>query len=156
MADDKIKKQICLRVLTPMRVVYDRQADLVIARTCDGDIGIMAGHDRCMALLVDGVLRVYTDLAEKQSDVFLVLGGVLSVENDVAVISSYMAAPPNQLQALMAQIDAERAANVVNEKAEDLSIQRMENAMRHALVSMDVSAYSILKSHGNQEQDQEN
>jgi hypothetical protein len=61
-----------------------------------------------------------------------------------------MAAPPNQLQSIMDKIDAERAANIVVEQDEDLNVQRAETAMRRALVTMDVSAYSILKSHGQQ------
>ena len=143
-------KQIRLKVLTPLQTIYDKKVDLLIARTVDGDIGIMHGHDPCMAALVDGVLRVYTNFAEKHEDVYLVLGGVLSVSGGEAVITSYMAAPPNQLQAIIQQIEEERAANVALELEEDLSVQRAETAVRRALVTMDVSAYSILKSHGQQ------
>ena len=148
----KERNQVKVKVVTPLKTVYDKPADLVIARTFDGDIGVMHGHDPCMALLTDGVLRIYSNYAERQEDVYLVLGGVLSVNNNEAVITSYMAAPPQQLQSLIEQIEAERAANVAAEQAEDLNVQRAETAMRHALVSMDVSAYSILKSHGQQEE----
>jgi F-type H+-transporting ATPase subunit epsilon len=143
-------RQVHLKLVTPLKTVFDRQVDMVIARTCDGDIGIMHGHDPCVALLVDGVLRVYLDYAQKDEDVYLVLGGVLTVEDNEVVIASYMAAPPHQIQAMMEEIEAERAANALNEEDEDLSVQRAETAMRRALVHMDVSAFSILKSHGQQ------
>ena len=149
-ANLKEKKQINLKVVTPLKTVYDKPVDLVVARTVDGDIGVMHGHDPCMASLKDGILRVFTNLTEKQEDVYLVLGGVLSVTENGAVVSTYMAAPPNQLQGMIEQIDAERAANATVEHDEDLNVHRAETAMRRALVSMDVSAYSILKHHGHQ------
>ena len=46
------------------------------------------------------------------------------------------------------KLEEERAVNKVMEQTLDLNMRRMELLIRHALVNMDVSAYSILKGNG--------
>lgn len=68
------------------RVVWSGEATQVIARTVEGDVGILANHAPMLSLLVDGVVEVRTD--EGESWVAAVESGFLSVAlNRVSILS---------------------------------------------------------------------
>jgi F-type H+-transporting ATPase subunit epsilon len=68
------------------RKVWSGEASRVIARTVDGDIGILGGHEPLLALLSSGEIRVTPSAGD---DVVATLdGGFISVEHDrVTVVS---------------------------------------------------------------------
>jgi len=145
-------RKIRLKVLTPIRVVYDKPVNMFIARTVDGNMGILYGHDSRTALLDDGVLQIIDETnGKKDEEVLMVLSGILTVHNNEAVIMSEIAEHPDKLQEFIAKLDEERTAHKIIEQSTDLTMRRMEFAIRRALVHMDVSAYSILNGHGEQE-----
>ena len=126
-------KKLRLRVLTPLRVVYDNPVDMLIARTTDGDIGILHGHENCTALLGDGALRVIPDRREQKEETLMVFGGILTVQADSAEVTSEMAEYQDRLQDYLDRLAAEKEANKRNEKLADLHANRLEKAIRQAL-----------------------
>lgn len=68
------------------RRVWSGEATRVIARTVEGDIGILGGHEPLLALLTSGEIRITPSSGE---DVVAELdGGFMSVEHDrVTVVS---------------------------------------------------------------------
>ncbi len=68
------------------RRVWSGEASQVIARTVEGDIGILGGHSPLLAVLAEGEIRIRPTGGE---DVVAQLaGGFLSVEHDrVTVVS---------------------------------------------------------------------
>jgi len=67
-------------VVAADREVWSGEAQRVVAKTWEGDIGILAGHEPVMALVAGGEVRILTESGETvraQAD-----GGFLSVEND--------------------------------------------------------------------------
>lgn len=70
------------------REVWSGEASQVIARTVDGDIGILGGHEPLLALLASGEIRITPSSGE---DVVATLdGGFMSVEHDrVTVVSDH-------------------------------------------------------------------
>lgn len=143
-------KTIRLRVLTPMRVVYDKEVDMVIARTVDGDMGVLYGHESRSALLVDGVLRIFASGEERKEELLMVLGGIFTINGNDAVILSDIAEPPDKMQEHIDKMKAERADNKLREQSTELNTQRMELAIRQILVHMDVSTYPILNKNSEQ------
>lgn len=79
--------QLTVTVVSADREVYAGQASMVVARTVDGEIGILPGHEPMLAILAGGDVRVtgldgtkVTATAE---------GGFLSVENNnVSIVAS--------------------------------------------------------------------
>jgi len=70
------------------RLVWSGEAKMVIARTTEGDVGILPGHAPILSLLVDGVLDVQT--AEGETWVAAVDAGFLSVaHNRISVLSEH-------------------------------------------------------------------
>jgi F-type H+-transporting ATPase subunit epsilon len=69
------------------RRVWSGEADRVIARTVDGDIGILGGHAPLLAVLAEGEIRI-TATGGGEDVVATLDGGFLSVEhNRVTVVS---------------------------------------------------------------------
>lgn len=139
-------RKLHLRVLTPLRVVYDHPVDMMIARTTDGDLGIMYGHERCTALLSDGVLRIVPDRREQEQEMLMVFGGILNVTATDAVVTTDLAESPDKLQDYIDRLSEEREANIRKEQLANLQTNRLERAIRQALVHVDINPYAAIKN----------
>ncbi|MCL2099269.1 MAG: ATP synthase F1 subunit epsilon [Oscillospiraceae bacterium] len=138
------EKKVRLRVITPMRTVYDKMVELVIARTSEGDMGVMYDHDKRSALLGDGVLRIFEDTKQRDEELFMILGGVFTVDSNNVTVTSEIAEPPGKIQEFLAQQAEERKASEIADQMTELHTKRMELAIRQALVHIDVSTYPII------------
>jgi len=65
-------------VICPESVLFEGEADSVVAPAYDGEVGILTGHAPLMALLGDGELRLGGSSARR----FVVSGGFMQVLND--------------------------------------------------------------------------
>ena len=70
------------------RTVWSGEATMVIARTVEGDIGVLRGHAPVLSLLTQAIVEI---TAEDGHTVFAVAdGGFLSVANDrVSILSEH-------------------------------------------------------------------
>jgi F-type H+-transporting ATPase subunit epsilon len=64
--------------------VWSGEASMVVARTTEGEIGILAGHEPMLAVLASGEVRVTLGTGDKI--VAEAADGFLSVENDTITI----------------------------------------------------------------------
>ena len=64
--------------------VWSGEASLVVAKTVEGEIGFMAGHEPVLAILSEGQLRITKDDGSKV--VANAQDGFLSIESDVVTI----------------------------------------------------------------------
>ncbi|MYM19558.1 F0F1 ATP synthase subunit epsilon [Brevibacterium sp. 5221] len=67
-------------VVAADHAVWSGEASRVVAKTWDGDIGILTGHEPVMALVAGGEVRILT--ADGENIRARADGGFLSVEND--------------------------------------------------------------------------
>ena len=67
-------------VISPERVLYEGEADSVVAPAFDGEVGILTGHAPMMTLLGRGALRIEGGAAGSRR--FAVEGGFLQVAAD--------------------------------------------------------------------------
>jgi F-type H+-transporting ATPase subunit epsilon len=65
-------------VISPEAVLFEGDADSVVAPAYDGEVGILTGHAPLMALLGDGELRLGGGTGRR----FNVSGGFMQVLND--------------------------------------------------------------------------
>jgi F-type H+-transporting ATPase subunit epsilon len=75
MADGKLE----VHVVTPEREVWTGDAEMVVAESVEGQLGILPGHAPLLALLDVGPLRVKTDGEEIRA---VIDGGFLHVRDD--------------------------------------------------------------------------
>jgi F-type H+-transporting ATPase subunit epsilon len=69
-----------VELVAPDQIVWEGEADLVLARTVDGELGIMAGHIPLLGVLVEHPVRIKRDGAELKA--VNVKGGFLSVTKE--------------------------------------------------------------------------
>jgi len=124
-------------------MVLSRAVDQVVLRTCEGDLGILPGHEPCSVILDYGVLRVYD--GKNQADVIVVMRGFATVQDNEVVVLSAVAERPDQIEALLEDMERQQVENKRREERFDIEIIRAEIAMRRALVGMDISSHSILR-----------
>ncbi len=82
--------QLQVELVAADRTVWSGQATMVVAKTAEGDIGVLRDHMPVLSLLVDGVVEITPVDGEK---LFAAVdGGFLSVaHNRVSVLSQYAA-----------------------------------------------------------------
>ncbi len=82
MSDDVLNVEL----VAADRLVWSGQAQRVIARTTEGDVGIMPNHAPVLSILVDGVVDVLT--TDDETWVAAVDSGFISVANNrVSILS---------------------------------------------------------------------
>ncbi|WP_020575224.1 F0F1 ATP synthase subunit epsilon [Actinopolymorpha alba] len=113
-----------VELVAPDRTVWSGEAATVIARTTEGDIGVLPGHAPLLGLLADGVVEIRA--AGGECWVAAVHGGFLSVANDrVSVLAEY-AQLAHEIDLEQARHDLERA-RAAGEYDED-ALERVRRA----------------------------
>ncbi len=75
-----------LEVVSASRIVWSGEAVQVIARTVEGDIGILPGHEPVLALLVPSRVEIVTN--DGRQEALYVDGGFISVaEGRVSILA---------------------------------------------------------------------
>jgi F-type H+-transporting ATPase subunit epsilon len=72
--------ELAVQLVAAERAVWSGTASIVIARTLDGDLGVLPGHAPLLAELADGVVTIRT--VDGDPVVAAVHGGFISVENN--------------------------------------------------------------------------
>jgi|1186.fasta_scaffold107016_1 F-type H+-transporting ATPase subunit epsilon len=111
-----------VQLVAAHRAVWSGEASMVIARTVDGDIGIMPGHVPLLAELATGVVTIHVVDGD---DVHAALhGGFISVENDKVSLLAEVAELAEEIDVEAAKALLERAsATSDEEEARKLQIE---------------------------------
>jgi F-type H+-transporting ATPase subunit epsilon len=89
-----------VELVAPDRKIWTGEAEMVIARTTEGDIGILPNHEPVLGVLVESPVRIKR--GEGDELVAAVHGGFLSVTRDTVSILA-------EVVELAAEIDVARA-----------------------------------------------
>jgi F-type H+-transporting ATPase subunit epsilon len=97
-----------LEIYTPYRLFFSEQVEMIVLAIADGDIGILAGHDRFTAPVKCCVARI-KDKSGVWKPVFLA-DGIIEVKRHKSVILSVAAEWPEEIdynRAMRSKNDAE-------------------------------------------------
>jgi F-type H+-transporting ATPase subunit epsilon len=125
---------LAVEVVSPERILWSGEADMVVARTTDGDIAFLTGHAPFIGAL--GIGAVTVEESNKQQTKIAVHGGFVEVsQNRVTILSD--------VAELASDIDAARA-RAAKDAAEAAfrSEPTPENdaALRRATLRVDLAA----------------
>jgi F-type H+-transporting ATPase subunit epsilon len=111
------------------RTVWSGEATMVIARTVEGDVGVLRNHAPMLSLLTDAVVEINPD--EGPVVVATVDGGFLSVAgNRVSILSEHvLLAEEINLDAAKVELETARGLIGVDDEAEQ-RIRRAEARIR--------------------------
>jgi len=130
-------KTIRLDIVTPDKVAYSDDTNMVIARTTSGDIGILPGHAALIAALVTWPLRIMTD---NGGEIQVALsGGFIEVQPEKITILANSAEMPSEIDILRAQSAKERAENRLRASKENIDVARAEAALKRAMIRLTVA-----------------
>ena len=111
------------------RLVWSGESTMVIARTTEGDLGILPGHAPILSVIIEGVVDVQT--AEGETWVAAVDAGFLSVADNRVSILSERAEMSHEIDLEKARHELERAqaAGEFNDEAAE-AVRRAEARIR--------------------------
>ncbi|MEA5075519.1 MAG: ATP synthase F1 subunit epsilon [Coriobacteriia bacterium] len=114
-------RTLLCEIVTPEKIVYTNEVEMVIAPTLDGEVGILPLHAPLVTVLRPGELRVrYND--GKDVEWFAVAGGYLQVHQDKVIVLADAAEHASR-------VDVERAR-----QAKELAEQRMAEMKQKPLM----------------------
>ncbi len=131
-----------LRIVSPSRNLLDKDVDMVIMRTVNGDMGILPNHEPVIAALGYGALKIRDG---EEEIIYSVLGGYAEVLPDRVTIMSDAAERMDEIDIQRAMEAKERALRQLEEKDDAADHRAAERNLRRALVRLDVSSYPLLK-----------
>lgn len=132
MADNTFKVEI----ITPDRVFFTGEADMIEFNTADGEVGIFRNHIPLTTVLQPGVVTIHENGEQK---VAAVHAGFAEILGDKVTLLAEVAEWPEEIDINRAEAAKERAEERIQSKTEDTDLKRAEYALRKALIRIDLA-----------------
>jgi F-type H+-transporting ATPase subunit epsilon len=104
-------RQLFCRIITPEETIFDGEADLVVARIADGEIGVLVDHAPVVSTVEIGDVRIRQN---EERYIFATSDGFFKVSENLVQILVEEAVPAGE-------IDVEEAENRVEEASREIS-----------------------------------
>ena len=117
--DQQEGRQLFCRVITPEEVIYDGEADLVVARIADGDLGVLVDHSPLVSTIEVGEVRIREG---EEQHVYATSDGFFKVSENLVQVLVEEAVSVEDIDVDAAEErveEAERELSEVSEEAED-------------------------------------
>lgn len=125
-----------LEIVTPNRLFFSEDVEMVIVRGLEGDLAILKGRAPVTTPLKIGKIRIFQNGVEK---IAAVVDGYISVIDDKATIVTEAAEWPNEIDIERAEAAKERAEKRIKDQKENIDVDRAELALKRALNRLEVS-----------------
>ena len=133
MADNE--KMFPVKIITPDRIFYTGEADMIEFTTSSGQIGVYKNHIPLTTVLAPGAVIIHEADGEK---VAAVHAGFAEVLPDAVTLLAEIAEWPQEIDEGRAEAAKKRAEDRLQAKAADVDLARAEFALRKALTRIDV------------------
>lgn len=126
-----------LEIVTPERLVYSSDIDLVTIPTIQGEISILAHHIPLVTVIQPGEIRIRK---ETEISYMAIVGGFVQVTGSKVTILADAAERAEEIDLARAEIARQRAQKLLSEKrADNLSNTEAIAALQRALVRIKVA-----------------
>lgn len=139
---------IKLEVVTPERVVLEAEAEIVIARGAEGDLGILHGHEPLITPLDVGEL---TYRAGGEEYHLAVSGGFLEVRPDRVVVLADIAERSEEIDRERAEEARRRAEEALAQRQDTEAQAQAAAALQRALLRLRIAGRRPHYRHPNPE-----
>lgn len=129
------KNGFLLRIVTPDRVFYENQVDMVEFNTTEGEIGILPGHIPMTVIVKPGILNISEPEAEKEAALH---AGFAEILPDGVTILAEVIEWPGEIDEKRAVAAKERAEERLRSRTPDTDVARAETALQRALARIQV------------------
>jgi F-type H+-transporting ATPase subunit epsilon len=126
--------ELKVALVSAERAVWEGTAKMVVAKTPEGEIGILPGHEPVLALLVESPLRI--ENVDGSKVLIAVHGGFFSMDSDTVTIIAENAELAEEIDIERAKLALERAkAAGADDPDEIAAIKRAETRLQVAEMS---------------------
>lgn len=115
-------RQLFCRIITPQETIFDGEADLVIARIADGELGVLVDHAPLVSTVEIGDVRIHQG---DERHIYATSDGFFKVAENLVQVLVEEAVP-------VGEIDVNEAENRVEEASRELSELADEDDRREA------------------------
>jgi F-type H+-transporting ATPase subunit epsilon len=125
-------RQLFCRIITPEEMIFDGEADLVVARIADGEIGVLVDHAPVVSTVEFGDVRI-TQGDEKH--IYATSDGFFKVSENLVQMLVEEAIPAGEIDIGAAENRVEEAEKEISELAgeEDAEARRREAERRQKM-----------------------
>jgi F-type H+-transporting ATPase subunit epsilon len=136
---------LTVNVVTPNGLVYDHHASIVVAKTTDGELGILPNHIPVIAPLLIDEVKVGRIDADGHVDWIAVNGGIMEVRDSIVSIVADSAERERDIdvsRAERAKLRAERMIEEAKQKDDVDELRRATVALHRAINRINVSKHA--------------
>lgn len=128
-------KSFQLRIITPDRVFYEGEVDMVEMNTTEGEIGVLPGHIPLTVIIKPGILNIYEAEGEKQAALH---SGFAEILPERVTILAEIVEWPEEIDAQRAEAALQRAEERLRSRTPETDIARAETALQRAVARIEV------------------
>lgn len=129
------KNSFLLRVITPDRVFYENQVDMVEFNTTEGEVGVLPGHIPMTVIVKPGILYITEPEGEKEAALH---AGFAEILPDSVTILAEIIEWPDEIDEKRAMAAMERAEERLHSRTPETDIARAETALQRAVARINV------------------
>lgn len=126
---------LTLKIITPSRVFYEGEAEMVEFNTSEGEIGVLPGHLPMTVIVKPGVLTITEPDGEKEAALH---AGFVEILPDQVTILAEIIEWPGEIDPARAEAARERARERIQERDSNTDIARAETALLRAMARIQV------------------
>ena len=124
-----------LKIITPERVFFDKDAYMVELNTTEGEIGVYAKHIPTTCIIKPGILTIRMDGEEKEAALH---SGFIQILPDQVTILAEVIEWPEEIDLHRAEAAMERAKERIAHRTSETDIARAETALLRAMARISV------------------
>lgn len=123
-----------VKIVSAQEPLYEGKADLVVATSVDGEIGVKPKHTPFLAMLKPGQAVVHNVNGEEE--VFYISGGVIEVQPNMVTILADDAQRAKDIDAMKAERAREHAERLLTEKHEKLDYAKLQAELAQSMAQL--------------------
>ncbi|MCM1100349.1 MAG: ATP synthase F1 subunit epsilon [Clostridium sp.] len=124
-----------LRIITPERLFYEGDVDMVEFNTTEGEIGVLPGHIPLTVIVKPGILVITEKDGEKEAALH---AGFAEILPEGITILAEIVEWPNEIDAHRAEEAMNRARERLASKTPETDVARAETALLRAMARINV------------------
>ena len=132
MADNKL---FHIQVVSPDRMFYEEDIEMLEVKTTEGEIGVLAGHIPLTSIIAPGVARFMVNGEIKEAALH---DGFIEILPDKVIILAESCEWPGEIDLDRAKEAKERAERRLKGAEDDINEARAEIALRKALLRIEL------------------
>lgn len=126
-----------VEIITPDRVFYTGEGDMIEFTTTSGEIGVYKKHIPLTTVLAPGIVKIHK--TGEDDVIAAVHSGFAEILPDKVTLLAEIAEWPNEIDKNRAEAARQRAEERLAHRTEAIDVKRAEFALRKALVRIDIA-----------------